>query len=108
MHSGGLMALIAYGTGDIMPSCNYSNNYSHNLSIQNKKLNENNKHRAKNIKKTIKFKNFMNHNKYDQQECVICLYKFKKEDIIIVRTCKHIYHKKCDDKAIIKCPTCRQ
>jgi hypothetical protein len=65
MSRGGLMALFAYGPGDTMPSCNYSNNYSHNSYIQNKKLNENNKHRAKNIKKTIKFKNFMNHNKYD-------------------------------------------
>lgn len=108
MSSGGLIKLISYGKQDIMPDVENSSNYSHNQYIKNKKLNENNQHRIKNIKKSIKFKNFVAKNKYNQTECVICLDKFKKEDVIIVRVCKHIYHKNCDNNSIIRCPTCRQ
>ena len=39
--------------------------------------------------------------------CLICIDNFSEEDLVRkLQKCKHIYHKECIDKWIIKNPTC--
>lgn len=47
----------------------------------------------------------------DQEKCVICYQEFKKNDIIKILKCKHIFHKKCITPWLLnynsKCPFCK-
>ncbi len=100
-RTGGLMQLVAVGAYNIYePIDNTKNNYPYKkrTSVKNKQQ----------ILKEIKFKNFRKNDKYDQRKCVVCLGKFKVEEFVVVRMCRHIYHKDCNDKSMIECPICRQ
>lgn len=120
MAGGGLMQLVSYGAQDIymtgMPEITYFratyrryNSFGNRIHDEQIKKMKNKETRNINILMAKKYKNLLDsHNKYHQSECVICLENFKKEEYVIVRKCRHIYHQECDNKAIIHCPVCRQ
>lgn len=101
MVGGGLFQLISHGS-----SLGINNHGNHGVPwrIRRKRKNK--------IKKIIfkdkKYKNFIKIDKYNQRKCCICLSRFKFEEYVIVRKCKHIYHKDCHNAALILCPICRQ
>lgn len=110
---GGIMQLVSFGCQDIYMG--HSDGHAHNrtnmcrggrIHARNLKKSKNKKIRSENILKDKKFKNYKN--KYQQTECVICLERFKPDDFVAVRRCRHIYHSECDNKAIVNCPICRQ
>lgn len=112
---GGLMQLISFGAQDIViPDYEsyhgYANGHMSNGRISKRRLRrqKNKQIRDKNILKEKKFKNYKKTDRYKQTECVICLEKFKSDEFIIIRKCHHIYHKECDNTAIVNCPICRQ
>ena len=105
MIGGGLFQLIAFGKQDIYygySKSSYVHNFN-NYTPHHKK--------TKNIKpeklREKKYKNYREYDKYNQQKCVLCRDKFKLDEFVIIRKCKHIYHKDCHDKSINKCPICR-
>ena len=102
MHSGGIFQLISYGSQDI-----YLTNSNHNHNNYPYKI-RNNIKKKQYILKEMKFKNFRKNDRYDQRKCVVCLEKFKVDEFVVVRMCRHIYHKDCNDSRIIDCPVCRQ
>ncbi|QKF94191.1 zinc finger protein RING-type protein [Fadolivirus algeromassiliense] len=108
MPAGGLMQLVAYGAQDIYFSNTSNKSISYRSKLEKEKKKNNELSRLKNILKSMKFKNFRDHDRYNQTKCILCLAKFKAEEFVIVRKCKHIYHKECDHKSIIQCPICRQ
>ena len=108
MAGGGIMQLIAFGAQDLYitsTSQNYANNSFNNYRPHTKKQK---KAKVQEPLKEKKFKNFRKNDKYDQHKCVICLEKFKAEQFVTVRTCKHIYHKDCHHPNMVECPSCRQ
>ncbi len=44
---------------------------------------------------------------FDQKKCAICLESILCGQIILRGQCCHIFHNKCMDQSIIKCPECR-
>lgn len=109
---GGIMQLVAFGCQDVFIGGVHTHNGSPHrcrggrIYARNLKKSKHKKIRNENILKDKKFKNYKN--KYQQTECVICLERFKPDDFVAVRKCKHIYHSECDNKAIVNCPICRQ
>jgi len=108
MVAGGLMQLVAYGAQDIYSSHQTPTRNVHRVKLEIEKENKKKKHRNTNILKFMKFKNFKKTDNYDQKKCVICYSKFKQDDFVLVRKCKHIYHKDCDHAKIVNCPICRE
>jgi len=108
MVAGGLMQLVAFGAQDIYFSHQTPTRNVHRVKLETERENKKKKHREIKISKYMKFKNFKKTDKYDQRKCMICCSKFKQDEFVLVRKCKHIYHKDCDNNKIINCPICRE
>jgi len=101
--TGGLMQLIAFGANDIylFPHDNHKNgNKPHRKKRKEKTIEK--------VLKDIKFKNYRDKDRFDQHRCTICLERFKAEEFVTVRICRHIFHKECHPSSMKECPICRQ
>lgn len=53
----------------------------------------------------------ININKLSHQECSVCISDFQKEEIVVILSCNHVYHKNCVEEWIktkSNCPYCRK